>query len=103
VPQESPTFVDVASAFTDLLCEVCPNLPPSVAASMVVERLDEVADHLLDLEWDRQRQSLYPSALRLAHNKHVGRSYAERRGLELVDAQRPAGGSRRTTPPAGVA
>jgi hypothetical protein len=79
VPQPTPTFVDVAAAFTDLLCEVCPNLPPAVASSLVVERLDEVADAVLDAEWAKQRARLYPVALRLAHNRHAGRSYAERR------------------------
>lgn len=85
VPQPAATFADWATPLVEMVIELRPDLAVPVAASLVVEALDEHADNILDLEWAKQRRAMYPAALRLAHSRHQ-KPYAERRRLELVDA-----------------
>lgn len=62
----------------DLLVECCPSLAYTIAQTLVVEALDLSADLLLCEAWADTRQRLYPQAVRCAHNRHVGQSYADR-------------------------
>lgn len=76
-----PTKTEV-DPLVELLVECCPHLPRPVAQSLLCEALDHCADVLLDAEWARQRRAVWPEAIRSAHNRHVGHSYAERRAAE---------------------
>jgi hypothetical protein len=62
----------------ELLVECCPRLAYSVAQSLVTEALDLSADLLLCESWAETRRWLYPKAVRCAHSRHVGQSYADR-------------------------
>jgi hypothetical protein len=73
---------DAVAPLVELALELAPRLPRSVAISLVDEALDEVACRVLDRRWAIDRQDLYPEAIRCAHNRHVGNSYAERRDTE---------------------
>jgi hypothetical protein len=87
VPQPAPTFVDLATPVTELIAELRPDLPMSICASLAVEAMDQVADSVLDEAWARQRQRLYPAALRAAHRRHTGRYAASvPRTLEDIGA-----------------
>jgi hypothetical protein len=85
VDEGIPTVADIGSPIVELIAELRPDLPLSVASSLVVERLDEFADTLLDEAWARQRQRLYPEAVRSAHSRHAGRGYERRRAAECFD------------------
>lgn len=82
----------ILSPLVDLALELRPGIARTVAQSLVVEALDECADLLLCRDWAETRQRLYPAALRCAHAKHAGYSYAERRARELADAVQPRPG-----------
>jgi hypothetical protein len=75
----------------DLILELRPDIPLSIAESLVCEALDAAADAILDLEWARTRARLYPDAVRLAHGRHMA-PYAVRRARELATARQPRPG-----------
>ena len=76
---------DQYAPLVDLCQELRGDLPRSVLETLVVEALDECADLLLDEAWAEARQAAWPEAIRCAHNRHVGVSYAQRRAAELAD------------------
>jgi hypothetical protein len=78
-------------SLVDLVLELRPDIPLSIAESLVREALDNAADAILDAEWARTRARLYAEALRLAHGRHMT-PYAIRRARELAEARlyRPA-------------
>ncbi len=83
VAHDPPTTVDMAYPIVALVAELRPDIPLSVVASLVVESLDLAACLHLDGQWSRARQAMWPEAIKLAHNRHVGNSYASRRAVEL--------------------
>jgi hypothetical protein len=76
--QPGPTPADLATPIVALIAELRPDIPLSVAASLVVECLDLSACMILDGEWARARQAIWPEAIRAAHSRHAGQSYADR-------------------------
>jgi hypothetical protein len=74
----TPTTVDLAHPIIALIHELRPNIPLSVVASLVVECLDLSACMILDAQWAEARQRIWPEAIKAAHSRHVGQSYAER-------------------------
>jgi len=59
------------------------------SVSLVTEALDQAADAVLDLAWARQREQLYPAAVKaaaVAASRYQPLSYAERRLAELAAA-----------------
>lgn len=67
----------------DLVSELHPNLPPSIAESLVREALDGCADAVLDAEWARIRAAM-PGYV---HPRRGATAHAERRLRQLADAQ----------------
>jgi hypothetical protein len=74
---------DALAPLVELVLELVPRLPRSVAVSLLIEKLDESACRVLDREWSEARQSCYPAGLRAAHSRHAA-TYAERRAVELA-------------------
>jgi hypothetical protein len=81
-----PTVADIGSPVVGLLSELT-GIPLPVCASLVVERLDTYGDCVLDAEWAKERARLWPQAVRSAHSRHAGTSYAARRAQELADVR----------------
>jgi hypothetical protein len=79
-----PTKTEIGP-LVDLCVELRGDVPRSVAQSLVVEALDLCADLVLCEAWAVARQHLFPEAIRSAHSRHVGSSYAQRRAAELAD------------------
>jgi hypothetical protein len=78
----SAQCVSPIDPLVDLLIECCPSLAYTVAQSLVTEALDLCADLLLCQAWAETRQRTFPQAVRSAHNRHVGHSYADRRAAQ---------------------
>ena len=83
VDEETPTVADIGSPLVQLIHELT-NIPLPVIATLVVERLDQYADVVLDAAWARERQRLYPAAVRSAHNRHAV-TYTQRRARGWAD------------------
>jgi hypothetical protein len=59
--------VDLAYPIVTLIAELRPDIPLSVIASLVVECLDVSSCMVLDGEWARARQRMWPEAIKAAH------------------------------------
>jgi hypothetical protein len=78
-----PTVADIGSPVVELIHELT-SIPLPIVATLVVERLDQYADFVLDVAWAQERQRLYPDAVRSAHNHHA-LTHAQRRAREWAD------------------
>jgi hypothetical protein len=72
----------------DLIAEVRPDLPWSIAASLIREALHAAADAVLDVAWAKTRARLYPAAVDAAHRRHT-RPQQLREARRLAGARRP--------------
>ena len=87
LPQPPPTRADLAAPLVELIAELRSDIPLPIIATLVVAALDKAADTALDEAWARQRAAAWPDGVALAHNKHVGTSYAQRRAGESEAAK----------------
>jgi hypothetical protein len=88
VPHGFLTTVDIAAAAVTLIHEdLRPDVALPVLASLVTEAIDKAADAALDEAWARDRETMYPVALRAAHTVRHLAPYIERRRRQLEDAK----------------
>lgn len=88
---QSSSSLEILQPLAQLLLELRPDMPVSIAESLVREALDNTADAILDAQWAQARARLYPDAVAAAHGRHM-LPYAVRRAREMAAARlyRPA-------------